>query len=199
VSLEIRRLRDDERAAAGAVAGRALSSNPTAHWTFGDAAPARLRGNLDLFVGFVQTQPAPWGALLGEHVVGVCAASPPGACISAVVPDGFRELPDEVGPPGDPSRLQFDWALLVAHDLDERHWHVGPVSVEPELQGTGVGGRLLAAFCEQMDDEGEIAWLETDKPENVAFYRRSGFEEADEVTVHGLTTWWMRRDPRPAR
>jgi ribosomal protein S18 acetylase RimI-like enzyme len=198
-SVEIRPLRDDERAAAGAVAGRALASNPTAYWTFGDDATARLRGNLDLFVAFVPTQPAPLGALLGDHVVGVCAASPPGACISAVVPEGFRDLPDEVGPPGDLSRLHFDWAMLVAHDLDERHWHVGPVSVEPGLQGTGVGGRLLAAFGEQMDDAGEVAWLETDKPENVAFYRRAGFEEAEQVTEHGLTTWWMRRDPRPAR
>lgn len=198
-AIEIRPLRDDERAAAGAVAGRALASNPTSHWVFGDDPRARLRGNLDLFVGFVQSQPAPWGALLGDHVVGVCAASPPGECVSAVVPEGFREPPAELGPPGHVSRLQHDWALLVAHDLDERHWHVGPVSVEPELQGCGVGGALLGAFTEQMDDLGEIAWLETDKPENVVFYRRAGFELADEVTEHGLTNWWMRRDPRRSR
>jgi len=28
------------------------------------------------------------------------------------------------------------------------------------------------------------------------FYRRAGFEVTDEVGEHGLTTWWMRRDPR---
>ncbi len=50
-----------------------------------------------------------------------------------------------------------------------------------------------------------MAWLETDKPDNVIFYRRQGFDVVEEVvapdpTRHPsieapFTTWFMRRDP----
>ena len=195
VHVEIRTLHDDERAAAGAVAARALADSPTSVWVYGDDRVGRLATNLDLFVGFVQTQPEPFGALLGAYVVGVCAVSPPGACIGHVVPAELRVVPTEVGEVGDPSRAQFVWSLYCEHDLDERHWHLGPVGVEPGLQGCGIGSLLLTAFGARMDADGDVAWLDTDKPENVVFYRRHGFDVADEVSHHGLTTWWMRRDP----
>jgi hypothetical protein len=196
VDIEIRALRGDERAAGGGVAGRALATSHTSQWVWGDDKAACLQGNLDLFVGLVSIQDAPIGALLGQHVVGICAASPPGECFCATAPPELRTPPDVVGDVGDPSRVQHVWALYCAHDLEERHWHVGPVGVEPSLQGAGVGGLMLAAFAAQMDDAGEVAWLETDKPDNVVFYRRGGFELTDEVHEHGLTSYWMRRDPR---
>ena len=43
-----------------------------------------------------------------------------------------------------------------------------------------------------------VATLETDKPENVTFYRKFGFETVDEITVLGMRTWFMRRAPGPA-
>ena len=52
-------------------------------------------------------------------------------------------------------------------DPDERHWHVGPVAVEGGMRGLGIGARLMEAFAEQMDRAGDVAYLETDKPENV--------------------------------
>jgi len=196
VDVAVRTLRDDERAAAGAVAARALADSPTSVWTYGDDVISRLAVNFDLFGGFLPTLPEPLGALLGRHVVGVCAASAPGACVDHVVPEAMRTPPSEIGAAGHPSRAQYVWSLYCEQDLDERHWHVGPVSVEPGLQGCGVGSLLLRAFGERMDADGEIAWLETDKPENVVFYRRHGFDVVHEVSHHGLTTWWMRRDPR---
>ena len=72
---------------------------------------------------------------------------------------------------------------------------VGPVGVEPRLQGLGIGSRVLGAFCVRMDEEGEIAWLETSKPENVVFYTRAGFRVESESELHGFHTWFMRRDP----
>jgi hypothetical protein len=47
-----------------------------------------------------------------------------------------------------------------------------------------------------MDQDGEMAWLETSKPENVVFYLRAGFEVVTESDVYELHTWFMRRDPR---
>jgi GNAT superfamily N-acetyltransferase len=192
----VRPLRDDERATAGAVAGRALSTSPTSYWTWGDDALVRLRRSLDVFVGFVQGQTAPLGALIGEHVVGVCGAAPPGECIAATSGEAGRVVPETIEGHGSQSRIQYIWSIYCTRDLPERHWHLGPVSVEPALQGLGIGALMLRAFGEQMDAAGEVGWLETDKPENVVFYRRAGWEVADELTEHGLTSWWMRRDPR---
>jgi GNAT superfamily N-acetyltransferase len=200
--LEIRDLAPDELAAAGGVAGRALADNPTFRWASGDPALPRIAAALDVFVPFVEAMTvAQLGALVGRHVVGVCAAAPPGTCVGSTAPPEWRDPPAEIGPPGHESRALAIWSLFASHDLDERHWHVGPVSVEPGLQGAGIGGALLGAFGERMDEAGEVAWLETDKPENVVFYRRHGFEVADEVELPepaagSLTTWFMRRDPR---
>jgi len=200
--VEIRDLEPGELAAAGGVAGRALAENPTFRWVSGDPALPRVTAALDVFVPFVEAlTSAQLGALVGRHVVGVCAAAPPGTCVGVLVPPEWREPPADIGPPGHESRTHAIWSLFASHDLDERHWHVGPVSVEPGLQGAGIGGALLEAFVLQMDEAGEVAWLETDKPENVAFYRRHGFEVAEEVELAGteagrLTTWFMRRDPR---
>jgi len=196
VEIEVRPLRDEERSAAGAVAGRALATSPTSYWASGDAALPRVHMSLDLFTGLVQGQTTPIGALLGDHVVGVAGASPPGACIKVTAAPEMQVPPADVGEAGDFSRAQYVWALYCGRDLEERHWHLGPVAVEPVLQGAGVGSLMLRAFGDQMDGEGEVAWLETDKPENVVFYRRAGWEVTEEVTEHGLTTWFMRRDPR---
>jgi GNAT superfamily N-acetyltransferase len=187
----------EERGAAGAVAGRALSDNPTSRWVYGDDPLVRVGASLDLFVGFVNGMPDPQlAAFLGEHVVGIAAVAPPGGCIGHVATDDMRVQPAEIGPPGDPSRLQSELALYVGHDPDERHWHVGPVSVDPVLQSCGIGARLMEAVNQRLDAEGEVAWLETDKPGNVVFYRRAGYEVVEEVVHHGVEVWFMRRLPR---
>ncbi len=207
MSLEIRDLAPDELPAAGGVAGRALADSPTFRWAMGDDPVARVGRSLDVFVGFVAMMPPPQlGAFLGSHVVGVAAAAAPGTCIGAVATDDLRTPPEVIGPPGDDSRNLVVWSLFCGHDLDERHWHVGPVSVEPGLQGAGIGGRLLTALCARFDADGEVAWLETDKPDNVVFYRRQGFDVVEEVVAPDaerhpsieapFTTWFMRRDPR---
>ena len=82
-----------------------------------------------------------------------------------------------------PSRVQYVWALYCAHDLEERHWHLGPVGSSRACRARASAALMLAAFGAQMDDEGEVAWLETDKPENVVFYRRAGFERRRRVTA----------------
>ena len=208
MSLEIRDLAPEEFPAAGGVAGRALADSPTFRWVLGPDPVIRVGGSLDVFVGFVATMPPPQlGAFVGNHVVGVAAAAAPGACIGALATDELRTPPTEIGALGDDSRNLLVWSLFCGHDLDERHWHVGPVSVEPGLQGAGIGGQLLTTLCSRMDADGEVAWLETDKPENVVFYRRHGFDVVEEVVAPDpvvypasgdapFTTWFMRRDPR---
>jgi predicted N-acetyltransferase YhbS len=77
---------------------------------------------------------------------------------------------------------------------NERHWHLGPVGVEPALQNMAVGSRMMG-FCTRMDTERGMAWLETDKLENVRFFTRFGFAVVDEAEILRLPNWFMRREP----
>jgi GNAT superfamily N-acetyltransferase len=93
-------------------------------------------------------------------------------------------------------RARHTVSVMCEHDPDERHIHVGPVGVEPGVQGLGVGAAMLGRIGDLLDAEGEVAWLETDKPENVVFYRRHGFDVAVEERRLGFPIWFMRRTPR---
>jgi hypothetical protein len=54
----------------------------------------------------------------------------------------------------------------------------------------------MEVFRAQMDAVGEAAYLETDKPENVRFYERFGFEVVGEEEVLGVPNWFMIRPAR---
>ena len=80
-----------------------------------------------------------------------------------------------------------------------RHWRLGPVAVDEGLQRMGVGSRLMEVYCAQADASGEDAYLETDKPGNVRFYERFGFELVGEQEVLGVPNWFMTRLPHRRR
>jgi GNAT superfamily N-acetyltransferase len=84
-----------------------------------------------------------------------------------------------------------DWSR---HDSRISHWHLGPVAVERHLQGRGIGSALLREFCRRIDQHISAGYLETDKPENVPFYKRFRFEVIDEHPVLGVRNWFMLRD-----
>jgi GNAT superfamily N-acetyltransferase len=191
----VRTLTETEARFAGAVAARALRDNPMMTYTIPDDALARLRAGYETFGERVPTGSV--GALLGAHVIGVAAAVAPGACIGATAVEPLRTRPDV--PPD--QALGFDRARYVInsmyeHDPAERHIHVGPVGVERGAQGLGIGAAMMRALCDALDADGELAWLETDKPENVVFYRRHGFDVAVEDTELGFPIWYLRRPPR---
>jgi predicted N-acetyltransferase YhbS len=80
-------------------------------------------------------------------------------------------------------------------DLDEPHVHLGPVAVDVRLQGQGIGSLLMREHCWRLDGDRAVGYLETDKPNNVRFYERFGFEVVREEPVLGLPNWFMRREP----
>ena len=79
-----------------------------------------------------------------------------------------------------------------------QHWYLWAFGVEPASQGQGIGGALLAPILARADAERVPCYLETETEENVAFYRRRGFEVAEEARfLEGrVTIWAMRRDPQ---
>ncbi len=129
-------------------------------------------------------------------IVGVCGMLPPGDC-RPDLRQGLRLLPAllSIGP-RPTGRLMRWMGAWKRHDPEERHWHLGPLAVNAHLQGEGVGSRMMRVFCAKMDAAGEDAYLETDKPINVRFYERFGFEVVGEEEVLGVPNWFMLRRAR---
>jgi GNAT superfamily N-acetyltransferase len=194
-NLEVRPLTATEAAAAGAVASRALRDNPMMSYSVPDDRLARLQLGYDTFLDRVPAGAV--GALIGPHVIGVAASAPSDGCVAVTSPPGLRTTP-EVSPA---AAVGFDRArhvisMMCRLDPDERHVHVGPVGVEPGVQGLGVGAAMMRQVSDRLDTDGELGWLETDKPENVVFYRRFGWDVAVEDRHLGFPVWFMRRTPR---
>jgi ribosomal protein S18 acetylase RimI-like enzyme len=133
------------------------------------------------------------GAYSGDTLVGVCSMVPPGRCRLSVG-EKLGLIPTLIG---GRDRVRAAHAQLGRRVVEarsgERHWHLGPVGVDRPLQGKGVGGALLRAFCARVDAEGATSYLETDKPQNVAIYEHFGFRTVAEDQVLGITNWFMRR------
>jgi GNAT superfamily N-acetyltransferase len=85
------------------------------------------------------------------------------------------------------------WCRL---DPDEPHVHLGPIGVAPEAQGRGVGTALMNRYIEYLEQEHRHGYLETDRPENVEFYRKFGFVVQREEQLIGTSTWYMWRAGR---
>jgi hypothetical protein len=54
----------------------------------------------------------------------------------------------------------------------------------------------MELLCDEFDQHRRLAWLETDKPENVRFYSGLGFEVVEEIPLLSARNWFMRREAR---
>ena len=76
----------------------------------------------------------------------------------------------------------------------EPHWFLSLLGTEPDLQRGGRGAALVEHGLRRAQDAGCIVHLDTGVPENVVWYRRFGFEVADEVRlVPGAPPSWGLR------
>lgn len=189
-------MRPAERRAAAGVAARGMRDNPLHVAAFGPVPERRVAALERLFRALFAAVPEPPRvALRAGFLVGVCGATPPGACRlppAALARAAAALARSGVGPLVRSLRWLEAWG---ARDPETPHWHLGPVAVEGGLQGLGIGSRLLADLAAALDAAGEAAWLETDKPENVVFYRRAGFAVAEEAVVLGVHCWFLARPP----
>jgi predicted N-acetyltransferase YhbS len=98
--------------------------------------------------------------------------------------DKLRMMPGMVHRLGVRSSLRVAvWMSVWARrDPKDPHVHLGPIGVDPSSQGKHIGHVLMQRFCVEVDSGHEGGYLETDRPENVAFYRRFGFEVTGEAS-----------------
>lgn len=86
------------------------------------------------------------------------------------------------------------WCRL---DPEEPHVHLGPIGVAPAAQGQGIGTALMRRYLEHLKQERIAGYLETDRFENVGFYKRFGFVVRRKEVLIGTPIWYMWRDQEP--
>jgi ribosomal protein S18 acetylase RimI-like enzyme len=183
----------EQIAQAVGVAARSLQDGPDSR-AVSDDPLVRLEMLYSTFAGLLD------GARVaavrrGGCILGVASAVEPGHCVAAHLPPEARTLVEPPGDASDADRFLHFGSILAAHDLDEPHWHVGPVGVEPGFQSMGMGRSAMRLLCAEFDEHARVAWLETAKPENVRFYIGLGFEVVEESPMLSAHLWFMRREP----
>jgi ribosomal protein S18 acetylase RimI-like enzyme len=178
------------------VLGRGYRDAPLTRAIYGDDPVQRLRAAGRVMGARVSVMNLPLlVARRGDVIIGVCGMAPPGSCQPSVAQRmRFAPVLARGGPRALKKTLQMA-AEWEKYHPEERHWHLGPVAVEPGFQGKGVGGQMVARFCALVDAEREKSWLETDKAESARFFERFGFVTVDEAEVLGVPNWFMRREP----
>jgi GNAT superfamily N-acetyltransferase len=195
--IQVREIALDEASQGAAVLGRGMRDNPLHVAAFGADAGHRERALSRMFVPVMRGQiqkGTVLGAFAAGQMVGVCGLATPGNCSLSVLEKVivFPGLVRAVGLRG--TTRVLTWVNAWARrDPALPHWHLGPVGVERELQGQGIGSALMGEFCRRVDVSQSAAYLETDKAENVPFYERFGFAVVAAQDVLGARNWFMQR------
>jgi GNAT superfamily N-acetyltransferase len=118
------------------------------------------------------------------------------AAIAVWIPPGRPEIEfadDLDAPPPPPDRLERFGIIreaMAAHTPDEPHWYLQLLGTHPDWQRQGLGAALMNVVFERAETEGLACYLETETVENVAYYRRHGFDVRSEWDVAGGPHMW---------
>jgi ribosomal protein S18 acetylase RimI-like enzyme len=195
VALE--RLGPGELDAAAALLARAFSDDPVLSFLLG---PGR-EGELRLIFGALSRDASRFGEVAGVRadgaLAGVAVWLAPGAHPLSLRRE-LRALPDwgrlaRTHPRAVPRLLRASRTLDALHP-PEPHWFLSLLGVEPGLQRRGIGRGLVDPGLRRAEGMGVPVHLDTGRPDNVAWYRRLGFEVSAEVrAVPGAPPSWGMR------
>jgi GNAT superfamily N-acetyltransferase len=126
-----------------------------------------------------------------------------GVAVAVWIPPGRPESTSEADPPPAPpppdraERFAVLTPLLAANTPEDPHWYLQLLATHPDWQRQGLGADLMAVMFDRADAEGLPCYLETETPENVAYYRQHGFDVRTEwdVPLDGPHMWGMLRRP----
>jgi ribosomal protein S18 acetylase RimI-like enzyme len=164
----------------------AFATDPIVRWIFPD--PDVYMATFPSFVEVLAKTSAEAGAA-HLHSSGVASALwyPPGvhpdqAAVGATISPGI--------PPDRGAEIGAFMMEKGRYEPDEPHWYLHMLAVDPPLQGSGYGTALLNHALTAIDKRGEVAYLESTRPENIPLYERHGFELLAKVETHGSPPIW---------
>jgi GNAT superfamily N-acetyltransferase len=196
----IRELAPGETSDAASLLARGMRDNPVHLQAYGPDATVRERALQRMFFSATERQLRSGivlGAFRADKLVGVAGMMPPGHCLSIFAGrlTALSALALGVGLKSSRSVMEWmdDWARS---DAEQRHWHVGPMAVEPRLRGQGIGSALLGECCRHIDAQRLAGYLENDQADNLSLFARFGFEVIGEHEVLGVPCWFMLREAR---
>ena len=118
-------------------------------------------------------------------LVGICVWQRPG---TYPLPVGrqVREMGGSVRALDPPTGVTGQGAPLHAGHREgaprDEHWYLCLLAADPMTWRRGIGTALLGAVAGPIDEDGLSCYLETQKEDNLAYYRRFGFEETERLT-----------------
>lgn len=172
--------------------GDAFATNPLHETAFGPEQLDQNRLFFRIVLESLFTGDA-FIAIMNGEVKGYMhfAASP--SCLPA--PEQIRDSADTLLQPlGDAVPLIVEWLSRWCRlDPAEPHIHLGPIGVAPEAQRKGIGKALMRCYVDHLERERAAGYLETDRRENVEFYKKFGFVIRHEEQLIGAPTWYMWR------
>ena len=183
---------------ASAVLARAFLDNPATLALIPYAPERRLGVLRRVMRGFIEGTLIDGDAMAfvdDGRVAGVALAFGPGSYPLGVRGRAWLAYGPLLGGP----RTALGYALadryLSKMHFVESHWYLFVLGVDPELQGRGIGGRLLGWLAERAGTDGVPCYLETDKASSVRLYERHGFRVVVEDTHArtGIHFWTMLR------
>jgi GNAT superfamily N-acetyltransferase len=98
--------------------------------------------------------------------------------------------------PGTAKRWGEVFEALHAVHPPESCWVLALVGVGPDAQGRGFGRALMRRWIDEVDEHGEAAYLETDRPELVPFYAGFGFQTIHSFDLFGVPVRCLWRPGR---
>lgn len=123
--------------------------------------------------------------------------TPDVVAFSLWIPPGRPEVEIESTATEPPSDLLAKFialrGALEANTPTDEHWYLQMVGTHPDWQRRGIGATLIYEGISWARRDGLGVYLETETPENVAYYRHLGFEVRTEwdVPEAGPHMWGM--------
>jgi GNAT superfamily N-acetyltransferase len=186
----LRAIEEREWPGAVGVIHRALFDQPFARQTYGESALARWGRSYDDYSELRHEHySVALGAFAGSVIVGVALASLPGDCRACRNPSQTAPHGDKV----DVMNWQYDSDRAAVHRAQPSHAWISKMTVEPALQGLGIGRSLLQAVTAHLP-AGLPVLLECETHRE-PFYVASGFRRVTTIPdPAGPDALLLRRD-----
>jgi len=134
----------------------------------------------------------------GRQIVGVAGVSLPGKPDwPTALQNVYARLGEVIGAKS-MARLEAYSRQADTHRPQAPHYQLGFIGVDPQYGAKGYGGEILGVFHRIADaDPSSVgAWLDTENPRNIHWYRKHGYQVVAETQFYDLTIWGMFR-PKP--